>query len=65
MQQPCECHLRERLPAFGGQTVQVANLLQLCRGQGILLQEPPIVRDSAIGRNPVQISVGQQSLIER
>ena len=65
MQQPCQAHLGQRLAAFGGQIVQIHDLLVQFLGQSGIVEESRIVSHAAVGRNAVEIAVGQQALSQR
>ena len=58
-QQPCQRHLGQCLAAGGGHLVQRPDLRQLFRCEVRLLQETPIGVYAAVGRDAVQIPVGQ------
>ena len=65
VQQPCQAHLGQRLAAFGGQIVQIHDLLVQFLGQSGIVEESRIVSHAAVGRNAVEIAVGQQALCQR
>ena len=65
VQQPCQAHLGQRLAAFGGQIVQIHDLLVQFLGQSGIVEESRIVSHAAVGRNAVEIAVGQQALSQR
>ena len=64
-QQPCQRHLGQCLAAGGGHLVQRTDLRQLFRCEVRLLQETPIGVYAAVGRDTVQIPVGQKALCQR
>ena len=61
----CQAHLGQRLAAFGGQIVQIHDLLVQFLGQSGIVEESRIVSHATVGRNAVEIAVGQQALSQR
>ena len=65
MQQPGERHFGKRLTTFGGNVVQVADLLQAFRCQRAFLEEAAVMCDAAVCGHAVEIAVREQALLER
>ena len=64
-QDPAERHFGERLSAPGGNLVEGFDLLQALFGQIFRMQEAGVFFDAAVGRDAVQIPVGQHTLRQR
>ena len=65
LQDPGQRHLGQGLAAGGSDLVQGTDLRQLFLGEGAFLQEPAVGAHPAVGRDAVQIPVGEQALCQR
>lgn len=64
-QQPGQGHFSQRLSAGLGNIVQGIDLSDFFRRNILFFQKSPVCAYPAVSRNPLQISVGQQSLCQR
>ena len=65
VQQPGKGHLGQGLTALPGKVIQGADLRKALRRDVLLLQEPPVGVDAAVGGDAVQIAVRQKPLRQR
>ena len=65
VQQPGKGHLGQGLTALPGKVVQGADLRKALRRDVLLLKEPPVGVDAAVGGDAVQIAVRQKPLRQR
>ena len=65
LEQPAKCHISQLLSTLGCQIVQSSDLIQTLRRQHTFLKESSVFADTAVLRDPVQVTVCQLSLSKR